>query len=478
MKKIGFIASSLFLFVFSFVSCEKLSLKRKIVPPQITSSGVVGTRNQEVVISYEVTFDGGDSLVKHGICWSNSGIPDLTNQVVHAKTGAGKFELTVGGLTKNTLYNFRAFAINSVDTAFSQVLSATTTNLVGTIPSLITKGITNVSSSGCSTGGESISSGNSTITAKGVCWSTNPNPTISNLTTLEGSGNANFISQITGCNANVTYYVRSYATNAIGTGYGNQLTFTTSGTPPTVNTSNVSSISINSAVSGGNISLPQGGQPITERGVCWSTSSNPTIANSKTNNGTGPGVFTSQLSGLAPSTTYYVRAYATNASNTFYGNQVSFTTLNPPPVLVGTNSCNSFGGISSRYQGMNGTSAAWGLSTAGYSGNCFSAPDPSQEGQLGMAIGTHYLQFSRTFSKNGYIEFWSKASNPGAPGITPNIYVDGILQALPTVVGGQLSWSTFAKFRTSSISAGAHTIKIEYQCQYYNIYVDEIEFYE
>lgn len=108
----------------------------------------------------------------------------------------------------------------------------------------------------------------------------------------------------------------------------------------------------------------------------------------------------------------------------------------------------------------------------------FSAPDPSQAGQLGMAIGTHYLQFSRTFSKNGYIEFWSKASNPGALGVTLNIYVFGILQALHTVLGGQLSWFSFEKFRTSSVSAMAHTIKIEYQCQYYNIYVDEIEFYE
>lgn len=461
-------------------SCDKSSLNKKIVSPQVVSSGVVGTRNQEVVISYEVTFDGGDSLVKHGICWSNSGIPDLTNQVVHAKTGAGKFELTVGGLTKNTLYNFRAFAINSVDTAFSQVLSATTTNLVGTIPSLITKGITNVSSSGCSTGGESISSGNSTITAKGVCWSTNPNPTISNLTTLEGSGNANFISQITGCNANVTYYVRSYATNALGTGYGNQLTFTTSGNPPTVTTNSVSSIGIYSAVCGGNISVPQGSSSITDRGVCWSTSANPSIADSKTNNGTGGGTFTSQLSGLSPSTTYFVRAYATSGSNTYYGNQVSFTTLAAPPVLVGSNPCISLSGISSLYNSWNGTSYVtvnWGISPNGYSGSCFVAPDPNSRNNM-LTPGSHYLQFSRNFTKNGYIEFWSQAYDPGLPGITPKIYVDGILQPNPTVVGGQLSWSTFAKFRSGSISAGAHTIKIEYQVQYCTIYVDEIEFWE
>jgi hypothetical protein len=108
----------------------------------------------------------------------------------------------------------------------------------------------------------------------------------------------------------------------------------------------------------------------------------------------------------------------------------------------------------------------------------FFAPDPSQAGQLGMAIGTHYLQFSIAFSKYAYIDFWSNASNPGALGVTLNIYVFGILQALHTVLGGQLSWFSFEKFRTSSVSAMAHTIKIECPYQCYKIYVDEIEFYE
>jgi len=461
------------------ISCDKNRLKKTIVAPQIIAEKIDGVRNQEVTVHYEVTFDGGDTLVKHGVCWSTTGTPDLTNQIFHPNTGAGKTQLTVNGLTKNTTYYFRAFAINSADTSFSEVLSATTTNLTGSIPTLTTTNIANVISNGCNTGGESINSNGLNIDAKGVCWSLSPNPTTSNNKTNNGTGTNNFSSSITGCSPNTLYYVRSYATNALGTGYGNQLTFTTSGNPPTVTTNSVSSIGIYSAVCGGNISLPQGSTSITDRGVCWSTSSNPTIANTKTNNGAGAGTFTSQLGGLSPSTTYFVRAYATSGSNTFYGNQVSFSTLAAPPVLVGSNPCNSLSGFTSRYQGMNGTSGSWGISSLnGYVGNCFSAPDPNASGQLGSAIGTHYLQFSRNFSKNGYIEFWSQAYNPGSPGVTPNIYVDGILQPTPTVVGGQLSWSTFAKFRTRSISAGVHTIKIEYQCNYYSIRVDEIEFWE
>lgn len=96
-------------------------------------------------------------------------------------------------------------------------------------------------------------------------------------------------------------------------------------TLPTVTTSTITSISSNSAISGGNVTS-QGNSPVTARGVCWSTSQNPTINNSKTNNGSGTGSFTSNITGLLPSTTYYVRAYATNSAGTSYGSQISFTT--------------------------------------------------------------------------------------------------------------------------------------------------------
>ena len=77
--------------------------------------------------------------------------------------------------------------------------------------------------------------------------------------------------------------------------------------------------------SGGNVT-DDGGLTITDRGVCWNTSTNPTTANSKISTGTGSGSFTSALSGLNPNTLYYARAYATNSLGTVYGTQVSFTT--------------------------------------------------------------------------------------------------------------------------------------------------------
>ena len=96
---------------------------------------------------------------------------------------------------------------------------------------------------------------------------------------------------------------------------------------PAVITNEVSDITANGAKTGGYVSA-QGGAEVVSRGVCYSTTQNPTVANSRTDDGQGMGGFTSTLTGLTPATTYYVRAYATNQHGTAYGEERSFTTLN------------------------------------------------------------------------------------------------------------------------------------------------------
>jgi Secretion system C-terminal sorting domain len=100
---------------------------------------------------------------------------------------------------------------------------------------------------------------------------------------------------------------------------------TVSGTAPTVTTTAISAITTTTASSGGNVTNG-GSTSVTARGVCWSTSANPTTANSKTSDGTGTGTFTSAITGLTASTAYHVRAYATNSVGTSYGSDLTFTT--------------------------------------------------------------------------------------------------------------------------------------------------------
>jgi uncharacterized protein (TIGR02145 family) len=205
-------------------------------------------------------------------------------------------------------------------------------NSIVSPPTLTTNTITAITSTSATTGGNITTDGGAAVISRGVVWSTGPNPTITLTTkTNNGTGIGSFTSSLTNLSPNTTYYVRAYATNSAGTGYGNVVTFATS-TPvglPTINTIAASSITTTTATSGGNVSS-DGGAAVTSRGLVWSTSTNPTISlSTKTSNGSGTGNFTSSLSGLSPSTTYYVRAYATNSAGTGYGNEVTFTTSTP-----------------------------------------------------------------------------------------------------------------------------------------------------
>jgi uncharacterized protein (TIGR02145 family) len=197
-----------------------------------------------------------------------------------------------------------------------------------TTPALSTTLVVVPTQTTANTGGAVTTDGGIPVKARGVVWSTNPNPTLANSKTIDSLTASNtYTSQISGLTPNTTYYLRAYATNNLGTGYGNEIKFVTT-TWPTLTTNAPSTATQNSVVCGGNISS-NGGSTVLQRGVCWSTSPNPTITSNTTKDGTGNGSFTSKITGLVTSTTYYVRAYATNDKGTSYGNEISFTTLEP-----------------------------------------------------------------------------------------------------------------------------------------------------
>ena len=115
---------------------------------------------------------------------------------------------------------------------------------------------------------------------------------------------------------------------------------------PTLTTTNVTSITQTNGISGGNISS-DGGATVTARGVCWSTTVNPTIAlSAKTSDGIGVGDFSSSIIGLTAGTAYHIRAYSTNAAGTSYGSDILFITLPNPPVAPVSTSATSIVQIS------------------------------------------------------------------------------------------------------------------------------------
>jgi hypothetical protein len=196
-------------------------------------------------------------------------------------------------------------------------------------PTVTTQAVGDIGTTTATGNGNITDLGTPNPTAHGVCWDTAGNPTLADNSADEGAASATgaFTSNMTGLSPNTTYYVRAYATNTAGTSYGNEVNFTTDPQAPTVTTQAVSNITTTTATGNGNITDLGGPNP-TAHGVVWNTTGTPTLADSSTNEGaagsTGP--FTSDITGLSPNTTYYVRAYAINTVGTAYGNEVNFTT--------------------------------------------------------------------------------------------------------------------------------------------------------
>ena len=190
-------------------------------------------------------------------------------------------------------------------------------------------------------GGNVTADGGAEVTSRGICWSTLEMPTLINgMSAGCGNGLGQFETKIEGLMPDTKYNVRAYATNSEGTSYGDVESFTTMEEIieieelPSVTTAFIIDIKSKSAKCGGCVTS-DGGLNVISRGICWSTSQYPTKEDDYESAGSGIGEYKCELGDLKPNTTYYVRAYATNAKGTSYGEEKSFTTLEPENIING-----------------------------------------------------------------------------------------------------------------------------------------------
>ena len=303
----------------------RLNGNQILIPPTTTLDSVSNVHLNSCSVYARVTDDGGSSVSARGFCYNTTGNPSLVDNFTQNGTDTGSFSATLIGLSASTVYHVRAYATNSIGTAYSAAVQFTTLTPIN--PSASTDSIGRIQQLSAVAYGRVLSLGALPLSARGFCFNTIGNPDLSSSFTSQNiSAVGNYLDTLQGLLPNTTYYYRAYATNAAGTGYGHELQFNTLPISlPTTSTDSVNSISPNSANVFASIQH-NGGDSIVSKGFCYSLNGNPDFNDFFTQDGSGNSPFNTTMVGLQHNTVYYVRAYATNSVGTAYGNELNFTT--------------------------------------------------------------------------------------------------------------------------------------------------------
>ena len=202
-----------------FTSC-----KAKPTLAVLTTANVTDKTQTTATSGGNVTNDGNAEVTARGVCWGTLQNPTTGSSKTSDGTGTGNFASSITGLTPGTTYYVRAYATNSEGTSYgNEVTFSSNPVLLATLTTTIASSVTQTTAV---SGGNITLDGGGAITERGVCWSTNANPTTALTTkTSDGTGTGTFTSNIAGLTTNTKYYLRAYANNSAGTAYGNQQDF-------------------------------------------------------------------------------------------------------------------------------------------------------------------------------------------------------------------------------------------------------------
>ncbi len=287
-------------------------------------------------VSVSLLDDGGNKITLSGFCWTKQGEgePTTDDNVLNASIANNALAAAITGWEPDSEYLVRAYAVNSDGVGYSKIISVRTNEATAPVLSSITQ---KESSNFSVTVEATISDAGTTAVSKaGFCWSTTKEfPTVddsvNDLTAQLVDGDTTFSSLLEDLTPNTIYYIRAYATNEQGTSYSEVFTFTTDAAKiPTLSAitkkeSSDFSITVEAEVK------DAGTSDISKVGFCWSASKETPTVNDSINDMTsqlvdGNTIFSSLLTDFAPSTTYYIRAYATNEQGTSYSEVFTFTT--------------------------------------------------------------------------------------------------------------------------------------------------------
>lgn len=309
------------------------------VAPTVVIDGVSLISHTGATALSEITNNGGDAVIKKGLYYSTTNPPTILDNYVYGGTGDATWYSAITGLTSGTTYYIMSEAINNFGSGYTSIVDFTTQTIP--VPSIL---LLYATPTGGTLQGSIVYDGEDTIIESGMVIDTSPNPTTPQW--YGTSGDASWITQITGLTPSTYYYVRSYAINSIGIGYstGSTTGFTTpSGNDvPTLSIPKISNITTTTADVASNV-LYDGGATVVTRGICYGTS--PGVDLSSTviyDTGGGTGTYNNTITGLAINSEYYIKSFAINSEGTGYSYETSFNNYIPNDVTMKFSlTCNS-----------------------------------------------------------------------------------------------------------------------------------------
>ena len=317
---------------------ETRSFKTTAAAPSVSTTAASNIKSSSATLGGNVTSDNGNEVTERGIYYSiYSYSITYYGTKVAIGSGSGVFSKEITNLSYNTNYYYIAYAKNDLGTSYGETMSFNTSS---DVPALTTTSVTSVTSGTAQISVNITSDGGANITERGVVFSKSTSPDINDSKVTYPSSSSSFSVSLTNLDKATKYYVRAFAKNKNGTAYGNELNFTTLASPATVTTSPATSITTTEATINCEVT-DDGGGTITERGIVYGSSQNPTTSNTKVTSGSGKGYYSVTITSLTPDRTYYARAYAINNSGTSYGQQIAFTTEKIKIPTVTTNSVTS-----------------------------------------------------------------------------------------------------------------------------------------
>lgn len=192
--------------------------------PTLETTAITGITNSAALCGGNIIYNGGAMVTARGVCWSQNE-PRISDSKTTDGSGEGDFTSVLSDLIPGTTYYVRAYATNRYGTAYGNIMYFTTQS----IPELSTIAASGITPTTATSGGSIYNNGGAKIIARGVCWSTEEAPTISDNKSTDGSGDGQYSSFLNNLSPETKYYLRAYATNSLGTGYGNTVVIQTHG---------------------------------------------------------------------------------------------------------------------------------------------------------------------------------------------------------------------------------------------------------